>query len=240
MRTNTLLALVLCAGLPAGDRHVEIHVLQGGKPRAKALVVALHGGSFRGRPPLERAQQLLDDLGPDASRAGLRLLVPVAEEQPAPGPYRVPWLRPEGEAQVWTLVRAEIDSRRAHPRRVFLAGHGAGATAALTLAARQPSLVAGVAAWSGTPEPLWDEQRRVVGLAEPVVEGLRGVPVYLRTARDDPYLDRDALRLLVDGLRAQALEHHLPGPVWVEGDGGHGWGPEGPAEGLKWLARLGR
>ncbi|MBM3984588.1 MAG: hypothetical protein FJ296_02670, partial [Planctomycetes bacterium] len=103
MGTNTLLALVLCAGLPAGDRHVEIHVLQGGKPRAKALVVALHGGSFRGRPPLERAQQLLDDLGPDASRAGLRLLVPVAEEQPAPGPYRVPWLRPEGEAQVWTL-----------------------------------------------------------------------------------------------------------------------------------------
>jgi poly(3-hydroxybutyrate) depolymerase len=238
MHITTFLALILCAGLSAGDRLAEPRVLQGGKARSKALVVALHGGSFRGRPPLERAQQLLEDLDSDAGRAGLRLLVPVAEEFPAPGPYRVPWLRPEGEAQVWALVRAETDGRRADPRRVFLAGHGAGATAALTLAARQPALVAGVAAWSGTPEPLWDEERRVVGLAEPVVEGLLSVPVFLRTARDDPYLDRDALRLLVDGLRAQAREHHLPGPTWLEGDGGHGWGPEGPAEGLKWLAKV--
>ncbi len=240
MQTAILLVLSLAAALPAGDRPADPRVLQGGKARARALVVALHGGSFRGRPPLERAQELLEDLGPDAARAGLRLLVPVVEEVPAPGPYRVPWLQPEGEAQVWALVRAETASRRADPRRIYLAGHGAGATAALTLAARQPGLVAGVAAWAGTPEPLWDSQRRVIGHAEPVVEGLRTVPVFLRTARDDPYLDRESLRLLVDGLQRQARELDLPEPTWLEGDGGHGWGPKGPGEGLKWLAGLAR
>lgn len=236
MHTLTMF-LLLAASLLPGEAPADADLLSGGDPRSRALVVALHGGSFRGRSAPERARELLAELDGPARGARLRLLVPVAEEPDLPGPYRPPWLDAAGELQVLSLLRRELSARRADPRRLYLAGHGAGATAALTLAARHGDLLAGVAAWSGTPEPLWDGQRRVVGLAEPVIEGLAGVPVWLRTCPEDPYLDRDALQLLVDGLRRQAQERGTPAPEWIQGSGGHGYGPEGPAPGLLWLAR---
>jgi poly(3-hydroxybutyrate) depolymerase len=235
-----LLLLVPLARLPAaapGDEPPPA-VLEGGLPGSRALVVALHGGSFDARPPADLARRLLTDLSSEARAAGLRLLVPVAPPEPpaaAGAPWVVPWLRPDGEALVWALVRRETAARRADPRRVHLAGQGAGATGALTLAARRPDLVAGVAAWSGTPEPLWDRERRVIGLAEPVVEGLRGVPVFLFSARDDRLLDRATLGLLVDGLRRQAEAGGAAELLVVEGEGGHGFGSGGPARGLRFL-----
>jgi poly(3-hydroxybutyrate) depolymerase len=213
-------------------------VLQGGLPGSRALVVALHGGSFRGRPPLERAQQLLADLSSEARATSLRLLVPVAPEPPPGEDYVSPWLLPAGEAAVWNLVAAETAAHRVDAARVYLVGQGAGATGALTLAARRPDLVAGVAAFSGTPAPLWDESHRVIGLAEPVVAGLRKIPVFLFTARDDPLLDRDALRFFVDGMTRQKKECGGPGLTWIEGEGGHGFGSNGPARGLRFLKEV--
>jgi poly(3-hydroxybutyrate) depolymerase len=238
MKTALVLLLVTPLARPATDAPVVLH---GGLPGSRALVVALHGGSFRGRPPLERAQQLLADLSSDARRVGLHLVVPVAPEPPAAlgpeagGDYVSPWLLPEGEALVWKLVDAEKEARRLDPSRLYLVGQGAGATAALTLAARRPERLAGVAAFSGTPSPLWDEKHHVIGLAEPVVESLRRVPVFLFTARDDPLLDRDALRCFVDGMTRQKKEKGGPGLTWVEGEGGHGFGTNGPARGLRFL-----
>ena len=235
MRSALLLLLVSPLARPADAPVVLPVVLHGGLPGSRALVVALHGGSFRGRPPLERAQQLLAELSFDARRTGLRLLVPVAPEPPSGEDYVSPWLLPEGEAMVWTLVAEETAARRADRTRVTLVGSGAGATAALTLGSRRPDLVAAVAAFSGTPAPLWDETRRVVGLAQPVVEGLRKTPTFLFTARDDPLLDRDALRFFVDGMTRQKKERGGPGLTWVEGEGGHGFGTNGPARGLRFL-----
>lgn len=228
--------LVPVLALPSGDEPPH-SVLEGGLSGSKALVIALHGGSFDDLPPAELARRLVTDLSSEARAAGLRLLVPVAPPQPAAGAarYVVPWLQPEGEALVWALVRREVAACRADARRIHLAGHGAGATGALTLAARRPDLVAGVAVWSGTPEPLWDEDRRVVGLAEPVIQGLRSVPVFLFTARDDPVLDRAALGFLVEGLQRQADATGSQGLLWIEGEGGHGFGRAGPARGLRFL-----
>ena len=250
---NLILALFLCwlwaapapARLPtaAGDDPSPPAALEGGLPGSHALVVALHGGSFGGRPPAELARRLLTDLSSEARAAGLRLLVPIAPAVPDAVDaehYVVPWLQPDGEALVWSLVRRETASRRSDPGRILLAGHGAGATGALTLAARHPELVAGVAAWSGTPEPLWDDQHHVVGLAEPVVEGLRDVPVFLFSARDDPILDRTALGLLVEGLRAQEQATGTAQLVWLEGEGGHSFGKAGPARGLRFLRDAGK
>jgi len=231
------LLLMLLAPVALADGPV---VLSGGLPGSRALVIALHGGSFSGRPPAERAERLLLDLSSESRATGLRLLVPVAPEadRRTAEVYRVPWLAPGGEGLVWALVEQEVEARRADARRIFLVGQGAGATGALTLASRRPELVAGVAAWSGTPEPLWDEQRRVIGLAEPVVAGLRTVPVFLFTARDDPLLDRDTLRLFVEGLAAQQKVAGGPGLTSVEGDGGHGFGSNGPGRGLRFLRDL--
>ena len=242
---NIILALCLLAAAPAravaaGDPPA---VLEGGLPGSHALVVALHGGSFGDRPPADLARRLLTDLSSEARVAGLRLLVPIAPAAPdAPDAehFVVPWPQPDGEALVWSLVRRETAARRADPGRILLAGHGAGATGALTLAARHPELVAGVAAWSGTPEPLWDDQHRVIGLAEPVVAGLRDVPVFVFTARDDPNLDRAALGLLVEGLRAQEHATGTSHLVWLEGEGGHGFGKTGPARGLRFLRDAGK
>jgi len=234
---TALLAYVLLAlagAARAGDPPAP-EVLEGGLSGSRALVVALHGGSFDDRPAAELARRLLSDLSSEARAAGLRLLVPVAPAAPPGERWVVPWLRPDGEALVVALVQRETAARRADPRRVHLAGHGAGATGAFTLAARHPDLVAGVAAWSGTPEPLWDEERRVIGLAEPVIEGLAGVPVFVFTARDDPVLDRATLRLFLDGLQRQADALGGPPPLWVEGEGGHGFGRAGPARGLRFL-----
>jgi poly(3-hydroxybutyrate) depolymerase len=232
MKSALVLLLVSPLARPATDAPVVLH---GGLPGSRALVVALHGGSFRGRPPLERAQQLLADLSSDARRVGLHLVVPVAPEAAGGEDYVSPWLLPEGEALVWRVVGAESEARRLDPARLYLVGQGAGATAALTLASRRPERIAGVAAFSGTPSPLWDESHRVVGLAEPVVGGLRRVPVFLFTARDDPLLDRDALRFFVDGMTRQKKERGGPGLTWVEGEGGHGFGTNGPARGLRFL-----
>ena len=223
----------------AGDHPSPPAALEGGLPGSRTLLVALHGGTFTDRPPLELAQRLLTDLSSEARAAGLRLLVPVAPPAPAAPEaerYVVPWLRPDGEALLWSLVERERAAHRLAGERILLAGHGAGATGALTLAARHPDRVAAVAAWSGTPEPLWDDQHRVVALAEPVVAGLQSVPTFLFTARDDPVLDRRALTLFLEGLQAQATASPASAPfIHQEGEGGHGFGRQGPARALRFL-----
>jgi poly(3-hydroxybutyrate) depolymerase len=236
MKSALLLFLISPLARPAEDAHVALPVvLHGGLPGSRALVVALHGGSFTGRPPLERAQQLLLELSSEARRAGLRLLVPVGPEPPSGEEHLSPWLLPAGEALVWQVLAAETADRRADPSRLYLLGHGAGATGALTLASRRPALLAGVAAFSGTPAPLWDQDRHVIGLSEPVVEGLQRVPVFLFTARDDPLLDREALRFFVEGMTSQQKQRGGPGLTWLEGEGGHGLGSNGPARALRFL-----
>ena len=232
--------LTLASALPAlgpSAAHVDepLDALVGGQPKARALVVALHGGSWTGRTPRQLAERLLADLDGEARRAGLRLVVPIAPAAGRDEEWQVPWLAPPGEALVLRVLSDEIEARRADPRRLLLAGHGAGATAALHLAARHPELVAAVAAWSGTPAPLWDGPRRGVGLVDDPVAGLSDVAVYLWTGADDDHLDREALELFTDGLRRQ---RDGPGsrPLLIEsGPGGHGFG-DGPRAGLRFLA----
>ena len=113
-----------------------------------------------------------------------------------------------------------------------------GATAALTLAARHPGRFAAVAVWSGTPAPLWDAQRNVVGLAEDVVTGLADTPVYLWTGLDDEQLDWETLRVFIHGMRAARPDDDTF--VWDRGEGGHGYGQKGPARGLRFLKRYKR
>ena len=212
-------------------------VLEGGARRARTLVIVLHGNTATGRPAEERAAGLLAELDGAARAAGVRLLVPAG---PAPDrPDGVGWLQPEGESLVWGLVRRETASGRADRQRVSLAGHGAGGTAALTLAARHPERVAGVAAWSSAPAPVWDDEGRVVGLVEDLVSGLARVPTWIWTARDDPLLDREALGQLLAGLaRADASATRPVERFRVEAaQGGHGLGSDGPREGLVFLAR---
>jgi pimeloyl-ACP methyl ester carboxylesterase len=239
MRTILYTAVLVCAVATAlaGDESGPV-VLEGGRSGSKALVIALHGGTWSGKPPRERAERLRTDLSSDARRAGLRLLVPVLPEQLETDEHRhVPWLSPEGEALVLALIEQEVESGRADELRVHLAGHGAGATGALMLAARHHDLVAGVAAWSGVPSPLWDEERRVVGLVEDVVRGLRRVAVYLWSGMDDETLDRDTLRWFTNALRAQ--REQLDGaPLLLEQTAGeHGFGEQGPAKGLRFLKK---
>jgi len=79
-----------------------------------------------------------------------------------------------------------------------------------------------------------------------VIAGLRIVPVYLWTGSDDRALDADALRLFVAGMqRTHAAETRSkssqradarPTFVWEQSPGGHGYGPEGPEPGLKFIA----
>jgi pimeloyl-ACP methyl ester carboxylesterase len=215
---------------PGGDR--DDGILEGGKTRSKALVVVLHGGSWKPKSPAELARSALDALSSEARKRKLRLLAP-----PAPAECRssVPWIEPAGEALVMALIVSELQAGRAVADRVYLAGHGSGATAALVLAARHPEKFAAVAVWSGTPPPLWDENRQVVGLAHDPVPYLRGVPVYLWTGDDDPILDREALRLFVDGMQAEAQLDRAYVLHWDHGSGRHDYGAAGPRQGLKFL-----
>ena len=225
--------------IPAPRSRLDEPPLVGGRTNARALVVALHGGSWTGHKPRQLAERMLAELDGEARRAGLRLVVPVApSNEHEPGrdePWQVPWLTPQGEADVLGILSRELESGRIDSRRLHLAGHGAGATAALHLAARHPELIAGVAAWSGTPAPLWDEDGRVVGLADDPVTGLAGVAVYVWTGTDDRHLDDAALQLFTSGLRRQR-EAGGGRPLRIEsGAGGHGYG-ESPRAGLRFLA----
>lgn len=216
--------------------------LVGGLEGSRAVVIALHGGSFRGARSPELARRTLNELSSAARKARLRLLVPVAPRAAEASARRgqTPWTTPEGEARMLRVIAMEMDAGRIDRRRLHLAGHGMGATAALTLAARNPRLFVAVAAWSGTPEPLWDGDRNVVGLAEPVAEGLVGLSVYLWTADDDPILDVETLDVFVKAMRdvrGQArVEKARRGEFeWERGEGGHGYGPDGPERALRWL-----
>jgi poly(3-hydroxybutyrate) depolymerase len=263
MRTLILMAALVCGGSAAaltadpaaagppvpvavweaaaevvGDGNAPV-VLEGGRDGSRALVIALHGGTWTGKRPQERAARLKTDLSSDARRAGLRLLVPVVPERSDDDQRisHVPWLSAEGEALVLALIAQEVEAGRADERRVYLAGHGSGATGALMLAARHHDLIAGVAAWSGVPSPLWDEDRRVVGLTEDVVRGLRRVAVYLWTGQDDEILDRDTLRWFVRELTAQREQLDGAEWLWDEGPGEHGFGAQGPGRGLRFLKK---
>lgn len=209
--------------------------LIGGDPHSRALVVALHGGSWTGQSPRQLAERMLRELSGEARRARLRLVVPIAPPSGSDDEWQVPWLSPEGEATVLRVIATERETQRLDARRVCLAGHGAGATGALHLAARHPELFAGVAAWSGVASPLWDQDQRVVGLVGDPVRALRDVAVYVWTGSDDEHLDRSALELLTSGLRQQRTARDSP-PLLIEsGEGGHGYGP-GPRTGLRFLA----
>jgi poly(3-hydroxybutyrate) depolymerase len=244
MRTTFFTALLICgiatAAVPAGgpDGSGPL-VLEGGQGGSRALVVALHGGTWTGKPPSERAQRLKTDLSSDARRAGLRLLVPAVPERSDDDDREghVPWLAPDGEALVLALIGQEVEAGRADPQRVYLAGHGAGATGALMLAARHHDLIAGVAAWSGVPSPLWDEDRRVIGLTEDVVRGLRRVPVYLWCGDDDPIIDRETLRWFVRELSNQTEQLGGSELFQDQGRGEHGFGKHGPGRGLRFLRK---
>ena len=241
----------VCAATARAQSAPSAKVLEGGRRHARALAVALHGGSWKGASPEELAERTLTELSSAASRAGLRLLVPCAPADQSGADGVVPWLTPAGEARVLSLLDDEVAAGRADRQRLYLVGHGAGATGALTLAARHPDRIAAVAAWSGTPEPLWDRDRRVVGLAGDVIAGLSTVPVYLWTGSDDRALDADALRLFVAGMqRTHAADTHAADAsntrprrgdaprtfVWEQAPGGHGYGPEGPEPGLRFVA----
>lgn len=213
----------------APDPPVVAHA--GGRTRSRSLVIVLHGGSWTGATPEELARRAVGDLHDEARRARLRLLAP---EGPEVEGGRVPWLTDEGRRRVLALVDRELAAGRCAADRVTLAGHGAGATGALHLAASHPERFAAVAVWSGTPPPLWDAERRVVGLAPDPVPGLAGVPVYLWTGDDDPVLDRAALEHFVSAMAAAGSRHAL---TWEHGPGGHDLGPRGPRAGLRFLAR---
>ena len=209
--------------------------LVGGRLNSRALVVALHGGSWTGKTPPQLAERMRAELDGEARRAGLRLVVPVAPDSGEGEEWQVPWLSPAGEALVLRVISDELEAGHVDPRRIHLAGHGAGATGALQLAARHPEIIAGVAAWSGVPSPLWDADRRVVGLVGDPVAGLRDVAVYLWTGSDDEHLDRAALALFIDGLRRQRGVPRSRPLLVDSGEGGHGYGP-GPRAGLRFLA----
>ncbi|MGQ0553454.1 MAG: PHB depolymerase family esterase [Planctomycetota bacterium] len=232
--------------LPAARPTTSPTPLVGGQERSRALLVALHGGSWKGRAPQQLAERLLRDFTGEARRAGLRLLVPIAAaadggvsanaeaggDPVGQSGWSVPWTSAAGQAQVLELITAELRSGRIDARRIYLAGHGAGATGALQVAARNPEVFAGVAVWSGTPAPLWDEHQQVIGLVDDPLPGLRGVPVYVWSGTDDEALDRGALALLLAGLREPRSA-----PVLIEsGLGGHGLGP-GPRAGLQFLRK---
>ncbi|HTE05794.1 MAG TPA: hypothetical protein VK824_06330, partial [Planctomycetota bacterium] len=123
-------------------------VLEGGRAGSRALLVALHGGSFAGAEALQLAERCRDELHAAARAEGLRLLVPVAPDpetvetvpvegatdrgthesgaaRPVQGVYQVPWLSAAGEARVLALIDEELAAHRADPARICLAGHGA-------------------------------------------------------------------------------------------------------------------
>jgi poly(3-hydroxybutyrate) depolymerase len=243
-------------------------VLEGGRPGARALLIALHGGSFSDAEPVHLAERCRDELSAAANAEGLRLLVPLAPVAEAPGAsasqaagagtpsggapaqdaFQVPWSSSAGESRVLALVDAELKAHRADSARIYLAGHGAGATGALILAARHPARFAAVAAWAGTPPPLWDHDKHVIGIAGDPVPALAATPLFLWSARDDPWLDRATWALFVRDLAAQRVAQRAEsagspaGPratpfVLVEEDtGGHGYGAKGPAPGLHFLS----
>jgi len=219
---------VVASGLRVGETRT---ILEGGRSSSRALVVVLHGGTWRPEGEVDLARRALDDLDDDARRLGLRLLVPRLPEGLGPDP----WLTGEAEALVVALIEDEVQAGRADPRRIALAGHGLGATGAMHVAARHPGIVSAVAAWSGTPSPLWDEEQRVVGLVDDVARRLDDVAVYLWTGRDDRVLDRATLDLFLDRMEARAEQRRRPF-VHEVGPGGHGYG-EGPKAGLRFLKR---
>jgi len=246
--------------------------LEGGRSTSRALVVVLHGGSYRARAPEDLAQRALQALDDEARRLGLRLLAPLAPDEllssgePGTDPA-TPWSTRRGEEQVLALVEQEVAARRADPARIMLAGHGAGATSAVRLAARHPQRFAAVALWSGTPEPLWDgvpgappsgsliggagepehdaasrpaaAGPTVIGLVDDPVPALASVPVYLWSGHEDRSLDRQALALFVGQMREQQALGRGHELHWEHGPGEHDYGP-GPRRGLQFLRDRGR
>lgn len=250
-RRLALLVLgLLAAGVPAWGHPTPVRAaersrveqdppssLLGGRKGGKALVVLLHGGSFSGVPSEELARRALQQVSTDARRLGLTVLAPVAPDGCSSS---VPFLEPAGEARVLAALDDVLAEGRVDPTRVTLAGHGAGGTAALTLAGRYKRRFAAVAVWSATPGPLLERMpdggERLLGLAPDPVPDLASVPVYLFTAEDDRWLDRRCLNLFVQGMETAAQVDPRWSLNWERGQGGHGYGARGPRPGLKFLA----
>ncbi|GJM20859.1 MAG: hypothetical protein DHS20C15_07740 [Planctomycetota bacterium] len=221
-------------------------VLEGGLRSSRAVLVALHGGSRRFKSSEELARALLNELDAPARRVGVRILVPVLPDEArgwrgeTQGPQgvtvhdgSVPWISPPGEQAVRDLVTRAVERERADPERVGLAGHGAGGSAAILLAARDPQRFSGLVLWSTSPAPYWDAQQRVNGLVEEPVPRLRGLGLYLWTGEDDEQLDRPAVALLLDGWAAEVKRAGGRSAIHEHGEGGHGFGKQGVRRGLK-------
>jgi predicted esterase len=233
-------------------------VLEGGRKRSRRLVLVLHGGSYRPRTPRELAERALAPLEEAGQELGLRLVAPIVPENlllwNSPGSEAsTVWASPAGEELLLAFLQQELRRKRVDPRRVYLAGHGAGATAAIHLAARHPGRFAAIALWSGTPAPVWarpksgppgppgpqrgemTHERKVVGLLGDPVPRLETVGVYLWTGESDSILDPEALALFVERMRDHAQRGSGHDFVWHSGPGGHDYGAAGPRAGLEFL-----
>lgn len=221
-------------------------VLEAGLRSSRAVLVALHGSSRQAKSSEELARALRNELHAAARRAKVRVLVPVLPDAArgwrgeTEGPHgllvhdgSVPWASPPGAAAVTAVVDGLLEDGRADPERVGLGGHGAGGTAALLLAARDPARFSGLVLWSSSPAPLWDEQRRVVGLVEDPVPRLRGLGLYLWTGDDDAVLDRASVALLLESWDAEQRRAGGRAPIHEHGEGGHGFGERGARRGLQ-------
>jgi len=240
------LPCLLVVTAPSAEPAPGPKVLEGGLAKSRALLVALHGSSRRFKSSEELARALLNELDAPARRAGVRVLVPVLPDAARGWRGRtegrhgtlvhdgsVPWISPPGEAAVRELIDHALEHTRVDPERVGLGGHGAGGTAALLLAAREPERFSGLVLWSSSPAPLWDDQQRVVGLAQDPVPRLRGLGLYLWTGDDDEILDRAAVALLLERWDAELQRDGGRAAIHEHGEGGHGFGKRGARRGLE-------
>lgn len=206
----------------AGLRFYRLY-LPPGAARPRGLIVLLHGCGARA-DSFAAATGLL----PPAAREGLIVLAPEqSRRRNFLGCWN--WFRPEhrardrGEAAILAEMAASV--ARTHgvpPRRVFLAGHSAGAAMALALADAYPDRFAAVFAHSGVdPGGVRDGEAaraRMRGLDLPTAPRRSGpgVPALIYQGDADPVVHPANARAIA---RARGRRARV---VVIEG-GGHAW-----------------
>jgi pimeloyl-ACP methyl ester carboxylesterase len=122
---------------------------------------------------------------------------------------------------------------------VYVVGHSMGGYGAWTWGGRFADRLAGVVSFAGGPTPIFDDDKKVIGIQPGVLPSYFNVPIWAYHSADDPQVPIAPTRFAVQTLR-ELQGVHRGGFVFhyeEEEKQGHAFPPKGPTPALTWITQ---